>query len=312
MFAVAVTGGSGFIGQRLIERLCRDGYSVRALTRKRPAQAEAGDLTLIEGRLGEDRAIAELVEGADAVVHLAGLIKARSRDAFFEVNEGGVRHLAAICTAQARPPKLVLVSSLAAREPGLSSYAASKRAGEDALSTLGSALPWTILRPPAVYGPGDRETLAFFKGVKRGIGAILGDADARFSLIHVDDLVQLILSVLSPSIAGRMTLEPDDGKEGGHSWCGMIAAAEHAFERRVIRVRVPKAVLAALGHVNAGLGLLPGYTPMLTPEKVRELTHPDWVAEHRPIAAATGWKPGIPVDRGFPATIDWYRIQGWL
>ncbi|MEZ5935788.1 MAG: NAD(P)-dependent oxidoreductase [Alphaproteobacteria bacterium] len=312
MVAVAVTGGSGFIGQRLIERLGRDGFSVRALTRQRPVQSDAGDLTLIQGALGDDGAVSALLDGVDAVVHLAGLIKAKTRAEFFEVNADGVRHLAGIASARPGPPKLVLVSSLAAREPGLSAYAASKRAGEEALAALGDALPWTILRPPAVYGPGDRETLAFFKSTGRGVGAVLGGERARFSLLHVDDLVELICTVLDPAVADKLTLEPDDGREGGHSWCGMIAAAEHAFARRVRRVRVPKALLQALGHVNAGLGLLPGYTPMLTPGKVRELRHPDWVADPARTPAATGWKPRIPVDRGFPATIDWYRKRGWL
>ncbi len=109
-----------------------------------------------------------------------------------------------------------------------------------------------------------------------------------------------------------MTLEPDDGQEGGHSWCGMIAAAEHAFEKTVIRLRVPKMLLLALSHANAGLRILPHYTPMLTPEKVRELTHPDWVANRRQMLAETAWKPRIPVDRGFSATIDWYRLHSWL
>lgn len=312
MAAIAVTGASGFIGRRLIDRLVRDGVTVRALMRKPPPDSCSDGVTLVQGSLGDDGAIAELIDGVDAVVHLAGSIKARSKDAFFAVNQDGTRHLAGIAAARARPPKLVLISSLAARQPELSSYAASKRGGEEALKALGAALTWTILRPPAVYGPGDRETLAFFKGVKSGVGVMLGDERARFSLIHVDDLVELICTVLDPKIAEKLTLEPDDGMEGGHSWCGMIAAAEHACARKVIRLRVPKTLLTALGHANAGLRILPGYTPMLTPEKVRELTHPDWVADRRRTPAATGWKPRIPVDRGFPATIDWYRLHSWL
>jgi len=263
----------------------------------------------VEGALGDDAAMTALVDGVDAVVHLAGLIKARSREAFFTANADGTRHLVDLIAASPKPPKLILVSSLAAREPELSSYAASKRAGEE---MLGKASPWTILRPPAVYGPGDRETLAFFQGIKRGVGAMLGDHRARFSLLHVDDLVDLILTVLDPSVADRLILEPDDGKEGGHSWCGMIAAAEQAFDKTVFRLRVPKTLLFALGHANNGLSILPGYTPMLTPEKVKELTHPDWVANREQILASTDWRPGIPVDCGFPATIDWYQLHSWL
>ena len=314
MPSVAVTGASGFIGRRLIEQLCRDGYAVRALARKRSVEAESegGNLSIIQGALGDDVAITDLIDGVDAVVHLAGLIKARTRDAFFEVNAAGVEHLASIMSTARTPPKLVLVSSLAARKPELSSYAWSKRGGEKALEKLDDALAWTIVRPPAVYGPGDRETLSFFKGMQRGIGAMLGGADARFSLLHVDDLVAAIQMVIDPKTADRLTLELDDGMEGGHSWPSMIAAAERAFGRKVLRFRVPTMLLETLGHLNAGLRILPGYTPMLTPEKVRELTHRDWVADCRLIRASTGWKPAYPVDRGFPATIDWYRFHKWL
>lgn len=316
MAAVAVTGGSGFIGNRLIERLCQHNLSVRALSRKSSIQRPIGGDTLrvIQGSLNDDTAIRNLLDGVDAVIHLAGLIKARHRRAFFEVNEDGVRHLANIAAANKQPPKLVLISSLAAREPALSSYAASKRAGEKTLSADGSAspLPWTILRPPAVYGPGDLETLPFFKGAKRGIGAMLGSEHARFSLIHVDDLVDLILAVLRPEKADHQVLEPDDGQEGGHSWHGMIDTAERAFGTTVIRVPIPKPLLMALGYANASLRILPGYTPMLTPEKVRELTHLNWVADACPALHATGWKPSITIDRGFAATIHWYQLHSLL
>jgi nucleoside-diphosphate-sugar epimerase len=311
---VAVTGATGFIGRRLIERLCRHGFSVRALIRKRPVAADVDDglLTSIQGRLGDDASMSDLIDGVDAVVHLAGLIKARTRSAFFVTNAAGTKHLAALMALSPSAPKLVLVSSLAAREPQLSSYAASKRAGEEAVRALSDALPWTILRPPAVYGPGDRETLSFFQGIKRGVGTMLGSEQARFSLLHVDDLAAAIQTVLDRATADRMTLELDDGTEGGHSWRSMISDAERAFDKKVIRLRVPAAFLKALGHANAGLRILPGYTPMLTPEKVRELTHPNWVADRNQIVAATDWRPAVPVDRGFPATVEWYRLHSWL
>ena len=312
MPGIAVTGASGFIGRRLIEQLFRDGVPVRALMRKPPASADHDNVTIIEGALGDDRAISALIDGIDAVVHLAGLIKARTPTAFFETNTRGTEHLAKAIAAAQNPPKLVLVSSLAAREPEISSYAASKRKAEEVLATLDTAVPWTILRPPAVYGPGDRETLSFFKGIARGVGAMLGDNKARFSLLHVDDLIGAIRSVLDPKIANRLTLEPDDGMEGGHSWASMIDTAERSFNKKALRVRVPATVLAALGHLNAGLRILPGYTPMLTPEKVREITHPNWVADRRSILSATNWRPAVPVDSGFPATIAWYRQHRWL
>ena len=311
---VAVTGASGFIGRRLIERLGRDGFAVRVLVHNHTVEADIApdQLTTVKGSMADAKSLAALIEGVDAVVHLAGLIKARRRRDFFEVNAKGVSRLIAAMGAGSGRSKVVLISSLAAREPGLSSYAASKRCGEAVLLDIDDGLPWTVLRPPAVYGPGDRETLSLFRSVRRGIGAMVGGRDARFSLLHVDDLVDAVLVTLEPGCADRLILELDDGASGGHSWPSMIEAAAREMDVAVRCIGVPKAGLLLLGHVNRALGLWPGYVPMLTPEKVRELTHPDWVADSRLILAKTAWRPAMPIDRGFPATIAWYRLHSWL
>lgn len=313
-YTIAVTGASGFIGRRLVEKLCRDGNGVRALVRERSIDVEVpkDSLEIIKGSLDDPASLADLVDGVDAVVHLAGLIKARQRRDFFNVNAGGVARLVEAMSAAQTRAKLVLISSLAAREPSLSAYAASKRCGEAVLLDVPKDLPWTILRPPAVYGPGDRETLSFFKGLRLGIGVMLGGREARFSLIHVDDLVAAIIAVTDRDCADRLILELDDGLEQGHSWPSMITVGEQVMEVKARKIAMPPMALTALGYLNAGLRIVPGYTPMLTPEKARELTHPDWVADRRLILAETGWRPGIAVDRGFQATVDWYQLHSWL
>ena len=311
---VAVTGASGFIGRRLIERLGRDGFAVRVLVHSRAVEADITPdrLTTVKGSIADGGALAALVDGVDAVIHLAGLIKARRRQDFFEVNARGVSRLVKAMTAERTPPKLVLMSSLAAREPGLSSYAASKRCGEAVLLDINHSLSWTVLRPPAVYGPGDRETLSLFRSVQRGVGAMLGGRDARFSLLHVDDLASAVVTTLDHGCADGLILELDDGAAGGHSWPSMIEAAAREMDVAVRCIGVPKTGLFLLGHVNRALGLWPGYVPMLTPDKVRELTHRDWLADSRLILAKTAWRPAMPIDRGFPATIAWYRLHSWL
>ncbi len=308
---IAVTGASGFIGRRLIEQLCKRGHRVRALQRRRSIDGH-DRLTCVNGSIEDPGALADLVGGVDAVLHLAGLIKARRKRDFFDVNANGVTALIRAMDNRATYAKLVLISSLAAREPGLSSYAASKRCGEAALLSLGAVRPWTVLRPPAVYGPGDVETLAFFKGIKRRLGVMLGGQAARFSLIHVDDLIDAIIQVIAPGVADGLVLELDDGREGGYSWSSMIAAGEAALDQRARRLTVPPLLLRSIGYANAALGLLPGYVPMLTPEKAAELLHDNWVADNGPIQRATSWQPSIPIDRGFGATVDWYQLHNWL
>jgi nucleoside-diphosphate-sugar epimerase len=307
---VAVTGATGFIGQHVVQRL-REGWRVRVLTRRTADPARFGtEVEAVQGDLDDLPSLQHLLDGAAAVVHVAGLIKARSRVEFFRANAQGVGRLAEIAAAAPRPPRFVLLSSLAARAPELSDYAASKRAGEEALRATGAALPWTILRPPAVYGPGDRATLFFFRCVRRGIGPLLGTESARLSLIHVGDLANAVGAVLADERSAGLVAEVDDG-QGGYGWRAMIEAAADACGRRVRVVRVPMAIPYGLGLLNQVLARA-GYTPMLTPGKVREFYHSDWVCDPGPIMARTAWRPAVPLREGFAATVAWYRREGWL
>ncbi len=161
---VALTGATGFIGRRLAPLLAADGWRVRLLLRRDPVHAEWRGLApqIVAGGLDDPAALRQLVEGVDAVVHVAGLIKAARRRQFYAVNHAGSAALADAVLAAAPAARFLHVSTIAAREPALSDYAGSKRAGEDAvLERLGARV--TVLRPPAVYGPGDRESLAFFQ-----------------------------------------------------------------------------------------------------------------------------------------------------
>ena len=192
---VAVTGVTGFVGPHLVAALARRGWRLRLLVRRwSPLPSLAGiDAEIVLGDVLSEPALRELARGADAVVHAAGLIKARTPADFMPVN----RESAALLSALAPEATLVLLSSLAAREPQLSAYGASKRAGEVAIATRSG--PWLAVRAPAVYGPGDRETLAYFRSVKHGLAPQHWLSSARLSLIHVSDLAEaLALAVDRP------------------------------------------------------------------------------------------------------------------
>jgi 2-alkyl-3-oxoalkanoate reductase len=307
---VAVTGATGSIGAHVVRRL-RGDWQVRILTRRAVDPARFGaEIETVRGDLGDRASLQRLLDGAAAVVHLAGLIKARSRAEFFRANAEAVGRVAEIAAGAASPPRFVLMSSLAAREPDLSDYAASKLAGEEALIAAGDALRWSILRPPAVYGPGDRATLFFFQFVGHGIGPLLGSEGARLSLIYVEDLANAVAALLADSSGTGLIAEVDDGG-GGYGWRQMIETAADAFGRRAWVVRVPMAIPYSLALVSQMLARL-GYTPLLTPGKVREFYHHDWVCDPGPIMARTSWRPAVPLRQGFASTIAWYRQQGWL
>jgi nucleoside-diphosphate-sugar epimerase len=307
MTLVAVTGVTGFVGPHLVAALARRGFRLRLLVRRwSPLPSLAGvDADLVLGDLSDEAALRRLVDGADAIVHAAGLIKARRPSDFFAVNRDGTARLSAL----APDARFLLLSSLAAREPQLSDYAASKRAAEEVVAARSG--PWLTVRAPAVYGPGDRETLAYFKAVARGLAPRPQVADARLSLIHVADLVEaLALALERPPPPA--TYEIDDGKEGGYSYGDMADAAGRALGRKPLPLAVPRPVMAAVARANAIGHALGGSVQILTPGKVREIFHSDWTAHDRRLAAALGFAPRFDLATGFGETILWYRRHRWL
>jgi nucleoside-diphosphate-sugar epimerase len=234
------------------------------------------------------------------VVHAAGAVRGACQADFDRVNVDGTAAVIAAIKRQDKPSRLLLVSSLAAREPRLSWYAASKRGGEDRLRAE-TNLDWVILRPPAVYGPGDREMLPVFKLMARGIAPVAGSADARIALIHVADLVGAIIACLQSETTRHRTLSPSDGCPEGYDWHQMAAIAGEVWSRKVRIWRIPGWLLDALAALNLARSRLLGGAPMLTPAKLRELRHPDWQVDVHELTEATGWAPQIDLRRGLEA-----------
>jgi nucleoside-diphosphate-sugar epimerase len=201
------------------------------------------------------------------------------------------------------PPRFVSLSSLAAREPQLSPYAASKKAGEEALASTASQMPWLALRPPAVYGPGDREMLPLLRWLMRGLAPVLGAPDARFSLLYVDDLVAAIETCLATKECPRGIFELHDGHPGGYSWDDIVSLAAALRRKRVVAVRFPRALLRTLTHLGVAWARLSHRPPMLTPGKLRELTFPDWVCDNRAFSEASGWRPRVQFQEGLRRTV---------
>ena len=299
---LAVTGGTGFVGSHLLRVARSEGYEIRALTRGWRPPEEGIDW--IDGALDRDDSLTKLCEGADAIVHIAGLINASSRAAFDAVNVGGTTNLIDAARG-AGVRRFVHISSLAAREPELSDYGRSKARSE--LVVAASGLDWTIIRPPAVYGPGDRETFELFKMARRGLVAL--PPRGRFSVIHVEDLCRLILAVVDePDTIGE-TYEPDDGVANGWEHRHFARTLGRAFGRRTATVAMPRVVMHGASHVDR---LVRRDKARLTPDRVRYFCHPDWVitAEHRPPERL--WNPQIRTPTGLKETAEWYAAQGWL
>ena len=224
--SVALTGASGFVGGHIQQRLVAAGWHVKALTRRPGGLAEAGPaVTPVQGDLESGSALSELVSGVDAVIHCAGLVAARKTGDFHRVNTQGTENLLRAATAGGNSPRFILISSLAAREPQISPYAHSKRQAEEHLRQVGAGLDWQILRPPVVYGPGDRATLPLFRQFTRGL-VLRPSGDGRFSMIYVEDLAAAASALLEQGATARRVMELDDGTAGGYGWNDVLATAE--------------------------------------------------------------------------------------
>jgi nucleoside-diphosphate-sugar epimerase len=258
--------------------------------------AELG-VTLVEGDLNNPSALHQLVSDCAIVIHGAGAVRGSSLQAFEQVNVAGTAALLAAIKSQPKQPRLLLLSSLAAREPGLSWYAHSKRDGEKLLEPE-AGLDWVILRPPAVYGPGDKEMLPIFQWMGRGIAFVPGSTEARTSLIHVNDLVDAIIACLNAGDTTQQTLTLCDGKADGYSWRELADIAGTVFGRRVRLWQVPPWLLNSVARLNITIAGVTGGAPMLTPPKLRELRHQDWVVDNAAITAACGWTPSIALRDG--------------
>jgi nucleoside-diphosphate-sugar epimerase len=306
---VAITGATGFIGRALCRLLHESGWAVRVLVRSPGRARVLGSWAdeCIEGDLEDRAALERLVSGSDAVVHCAGAVRGATRAAFDRVNVDGVRHLIAALGAAQAPARLLCLSSLAAREPELSFYAGSKRRGEQVLERQGDGLRWLALRPPAVYGPGDVELLPLFRLMARGVAPLPGPRDARFSMIFVDDLARAVLAWLEAEPAPTGVYSLHDGRVGGYGWSDVCAVVAGLCQRRVQPIPIPAGALALPAWVNCQAARWFGYAPMLTPGKLRELRHPDWVCDNDALQRVLDWQPRVSLEQGLRRTPGWCR-----
>ncbi len=273
---------------------------MRALTRsKRPLHSDR--LTWIEGSLECSSALKELVQGATHLVHLAGCVRGNRRETFLHANTEATKRLVSVCTRTRRPPRFLLVSSMAAREPQLSHYANSKHLAEAYLSRQTSGLEWTIFRPPAVYGPGDTEMRPLLELASKGVFPTPWNLDHRLALIHVKDLVDAIVAWINSTLPGGETFELSDPAPNAYDWHQLLQILSCHYGRSVSALRMPQMLWLLVGLLNLGFGRLTGRPVMLSPGKAREFLHPDWAANSAPITQALNWHPQMPLSVGLKA-----------
>ncbi|MEO1014636.1 MAG: SDR family NAD(P)-dependent oxidoreductase [Pseudomonadota bacterium] len=322
---VAVTGGTGFLGGALIDLLLREGVSVAALART-PAKLDrfSGRIDVVQGDLADEDALRRLADDADAFVHAAALTHALTKRDFDAANvEGAANAARAAFGARAR---FIFISSIAARRPDLSDYAASKAGGEAAVTTIAGAhekrfgaeitevspAQWVILRAPALYGPYDEATLPYFKMAKIGLAPEPAATPApRASILFVEDMARAILTAAREAPDG-VIYDVGDTEPQGHSWAEIGRALGAAFDKRPLRIPAPRPILTAQAAIAEVIARVRGRATIVTRGKIREFFHPDWVAGEPALGGATSWRATTPLAEGFAKTLKWYQERGLI
>ena len=299
---LAVTGGTGFVGSHLIDVALAARHRIKALTRREQADREG--VEWIAGSLEDRAALHQLVTEVDAVIHIAGVITAPDRAGFDKGNVEGTLAMLAAATAGGIH-RFIHVSSLAAREPKLSLYGASKARSEELVRSSG--LEWAIVRAPAVYGPGDKETLELFRMAK--LGLMLMPPHGRLSLIHADDLARLLLALAGPTAPSSILIEADDGKPGGWTHRKFARALGRAVGTKPAIVSAPGLFLKLAARADQ---LFRGPRAKLTIDRAAYFSHRNWVVDPKLGVPSGLWQPQIATEQGLKQTAEWYRDKGWL
>ncbi len=331
---VFLTGATGFIGGHVAEELLRRGCEVRCLIRPGSAASLGGGVVTVPGRLEDPASYRHSLAGCDAVFHLAGLVAAPSRACLLRANGLATARLADACAGLPAPPRFIHVSSLAAAGPPpsgrdrrdesdpdvpVSDYGRSKRAGELALERRADRLPVTIVRPGIVYGRRDPKIAAVFRAIQRmGVHFVVGFRTPRLSLIHVDDLVDLLVRAATDgetlggdgAASGRGSYLACDDREHPTSWqFGQHVAA--ALGRRVFVWPLWRWVGRTVGGVCEAAARLTGEPTLLSLDKVREATVWSWACSAAKARRQLAFAPALPLDARLKETADWFRDQGW-
>ena len=319
-----VTGATGFVGGHLVERLARDGHEVTALVRSpgKAARLLKPDIRLERGDLHDAAALARAVDGQDVVFHVAGSVAARNEAAYMAGNRDGTRNVVRAAEA-AGNPRFVHVSSMAAGGPSrkgvpmtaadqprpVTAYGRSKLAAEDVVRA--SALPWTILRPPTIYGPNDRDNLIkVFRIARTGIAPVFGDGSMELSAVYAPDLADaLVLAAEAPAAAGQVYY-------ANHpevlTSAGLVREIGRAMGRTVRIVGVPEPLARVILAATGGVASLLGRVTILNLDKANEFFQPAWTGDAAPLMTDTGWRPAHDAASGLAETWRWYRAAGWV
>ncbi|MGH8015025.1 MAG: NAD-dependent epimerase/dehydratase family protein [Candidatus Zixiibacteriota bacterium] len=324
--SILITGANGFLGSRLCRKFLDEGFLVIAGVRK------SADLSLLKelkveyryGDVSQIETLPEMVKSVDYVIHSAGLVKARRKQSFFDVNEKGTANLfEAVGRYNPSVRKVVYISSTASSGPSrnglpvteddppnpITTYGRSKLAGEKVALSYSNKFNVISIRPPGIYGPGDRETFPFFEAVYKKFRPIIGNPKRRLQLIEVDDLCRaLVFAVTKDTPSGLICFAAENK---AYTMKELIDLLGESCSREGFRLYIPTVLFYLMALIIQGAAALVGATPMLTKEKADELLA-SWLVSTERAEKYLGFRSDIDFRSGAKLTYDWYIKHGWL
>jgi dihydroflavonol-4-reductase len=322
-----VTGGTGFIGSHLIDRLLSKGYHVRALVRNPNKLGFLNGLPIeiIEGDLFSNSSLEKGIEGAQYVYHVAGLVAAKSKMQFYRGNRDATRNIIEI-TSRVNPnvKKFVFISSQTAVGPGkgmtpvtestlpnpLTTYGKSKLASELEVLKFKDKLRVTILRVSAVYGPRDSATFDYFKSAYMGLELLIGFRETYVSLVHSTDLVSGIILAGEKEIANGQTYFI--GSEQYYTWNEIGYVTKNVLNKKLFRVRVPKPMVFVIAGISGLTSKFKKKPSVLNFEKAFDLTQDNWCCDISKAKNELGYRQEVTLADGVKETITWYLDNKWM
>jgi dihydroflavonol-4-reductase len=324
---VLVTGATGLIGSHLVEALHMKGYQIRCLVRKSSDRKWLNNLPVefVEGDYNDPASLAPAVRKIDYIYHSAGVTKSKTKAGYFEGNHLPTKNL--LQSVLANNPGLkrfIHISSGAAVGPGtgtdpiredtpfhpITTYGISKMEAEKECLRLMDRLPITIVRPPAVYGPRDKDVFEFFNTMKKGLQPMIGFSDTYVSLIHVKDLANgIVLAGENPQSAGETYFI---SSERFYTWRELGEITAHVMGTKVFRVHIPKFIVYVIAVFAEFFSIFSSKPALINIEKAKDMVQTSWVFSIDKAREKLGFKESFSIETGIRDTIQWYRKNHWL
>jgi nucleoside-diphosphate-sugar epimerase len=322
-----VTGSTGFVGSHLVERLLQRNYKVRCLVRPETKLEYINDfpVELINGSYTDIASLKSAVAGVDYVCHVGGVTKSKTKEGYFEGNHKSTANLLrAVIEAKSDLKRFVLISSQTATGPGegenpvdeetpchpITTYGKSKLEAEKECLAVKDKIPITIVRPPAVYGPRDKDIFEFFNSANKHLVAMSGFNRKTVSLVHVLDLVDgIILAAESPKAVGKTYFIAN---EEIYDWDIVAKITTNVLDKWTIRVHIPHFLIYTIAAVSETIAGIQGKAALINIEKARDMVQGNWTCSVEKAKRELGYESKLTIEAGIENTIKWYKANGWL